>query len=326
VIHTEPYPGDDGVTYDPIDIELTPDQFADVVTKLADKGLLKGEKGTKTEWRTVTRGGKIFKQRFRVGQKEDDAETKMTQDNVESITSLSDMNIFGGLNRHFTHVINFKDKTKGIYKTTDIGSIQGEVNMQSLQSILGWDIVPETVADDFGKGLGSCQKFIDGNVELGLSFTPTGEVEEKVKEDQYDNCAKIFIMDLLCGNPDRRKNNAKVDNAGKVWAIDNDIWGKKSEYTPDIKRDFHKCNMKGWLMFNTDAKKAIFQEHVNKHIDNIIEHKKDIGDYFMSLTEDTDKFKPQPEKEGGNPQTPILERVQNIKDNFDIIADYGRGE
>jgi hypothetical protein len=36
VIHTEPYPGDDGVMYDPIDIELTPDQFADVVTKLAD--------------------------------------------------------------------------------------------------------------------------------------------------------------------------------------------------------------------------------------------------------------------------------------------------
>ena len=326
VEHVIPYPGDGGIMFDPIDTELSADQKTAVVSKLEDKGLLKGEKGTKLEWRTVNRDGKTFRQRFRVGQKEsDDVGTKMTKENVESITSLGDMNIFGGLNRHFTHVVNFKDNTKGIYKTTDMGSIQGEVNVQSIQSILGWNIAPETVADDFGKGFGSCQKFIDGDVELGLSFTPRGELVEKIKEDQYDNCAKIFVMDLLCGNPDRSKNNAKVDDSGKVWAIDNDIWGRETKYTPDVKRDFRKCSMQTWLMFNTDVKKATFQKYVNKHIDNMIEHEQKINDHFTSLLEDVDRFKPQPEKDGGNLQVPISERIQNIKDNLAIIVNYGRG-
>lgn len=56
--------------------KLSPKQIEVVVAKLSDKGLLKTEKGTKTEWRTVTRGDKTFKQRFRVGQKEVDVELK----------------------------------------------------------------------------------------------------------------------------------------------------------------------------------------------------------------------------------------------------------
>ena len=72
VIHDVPYGGDGGVMYDPIDTELSADQMVDVVKILGDKGLLKNEKGVKMEWRTVTRGGTTFKQRFRVGQKESD--------------------------------------------------------------------------------------------------------------------------------------------------------------------------------------------------------------------------------------------------------------
>jgi hypothetical protein len=39
--------------------------------------LQKLDRGTKTEWRTVTRGGKTFKQRFRVGKKTSDATEKI---------------------------------------------------------------------------------------------------------------------------------------------------------------------------------------------------------------------------------------------------------
>jgi hypothetical protein len=38
--------------------------------KMIEINLQKLDRGTKTEWRTVTRGGKTFKQRFRVGKKD----------------------------------------------------------------------------------------------------------------------------------------------------------------------------------------------------------------------------------------------------------------
>lgn len=68
--HTKPYPGDGGITFEVLDGELTPVQIEQVVAKLSERGLLKGEDGTRMEWRTVTRDGKTFRQRFKVGQKQ----------------------------------------------------------------------------------------------------------------------------------------------------------------------------------------------------------------------------------------------------------------
>ena len=79
-------PAGSGITFEPIDGKLSSKQIESVVTKLSEMGLLKTEKGVRTEWRTVTRGGKTFRQRFKVGQKEPDGGVidKWIEKNIDS--------------------------------------------------------------------------------------------------------------------------------------------------------------------------------------------------------------------------------------------------
>ena len=360
VDHAEPYPGDGGITFEALDVEAFPELIESVVTKLSEQGLLKGETGARMEWRTVTRGGKTFRQRFKVGRKEPEPDevsegkseptTNMIPENVESIKSLGDMNIQGGINRKFTNVVTFKDGSNGIYKTTDRMSTQGEMNVQKVQSILGWDIAPETVKNDFGNGEGSCQKFISGDKEIDYGQQMYG-AGVKIEEKHYDDLAKIFLMDLIVGNDDRHVNNVKIDDNGRVWAIDNDTWAEMTEYSPDLDKDFLKCRMHNW-MGGQDF--VTFQGIIDKHVATIVEHRKDIMKHFVELAKYHDQYKADDEArfernfkekryvEGMNedqiakakqeymdytfkPATPLKICINRVRDNLDKISDY-KGE
>jgi hypothetical protein len=77
--------------------------------------LQKLDRGTKTEWRTVTRGGKTFKQRFRVGKKESSPEAKIRA--YEDTIKEQDYETGTGLNDK-GDVVFTKDGEEAIVKFT----------------------------------------------------------------------------------------------------------------------------------------------------------------------------------------------------------------
>jgi len=225
VVHTKPYDGDGGIMFEPIS-----DQIERVVTKSSDAGFLKGEKGVKMEWRTVTRNGKTFKQRFRVGQKESDepesesepepAKVLMTKDNVKSIKYGSDAGLPPSTHEGGVGLVDFKTGESGIYKVAfDKDGITGETGYASLARVMGWNIVPQTEEVDFGRGTGTCQEYIYGEHPT-WSMETLGAV---ITDEHFESLAEMFAMDVVVGNVDRHNENIMIvdDN---VWAIDNDTW------------------------------------------------------------------------------------------------------
>ena len=341
VTHNEQYPGDMGFMYEPIDGDMD-----------------KGEKRVPVKGHQTKRGYvgphvRIVKEGDTVPEDEAPKDkpkstTNMTPENVESIKSLSDMDIPGGINRKSTNVVTFKDSSSGIYKTTDRRSTQGEMNVQEVQSILGWDIAPETVKDDFGDGEGSCQKFVSGDREVDYGQQMYGASGVKIEEKHYDDLAKIFLMDLIVGNDDRHVNNVKIDDNDRVWAIDNDTWAEMTNYSPDLDKDFLQCRMHNW-MGSQDY--ALFQTIINKHVDTIVEHREEIMKHFVELAKYHDQYKADDEArfernfkekrfaEGMNeaqitearqayrdytfkPATPLKICINRVRDNLDKISEH----
>lgn len=230
VDHTKPYDGDGGITFEPI--KEPSDQIERVVTKLSDAGFLKGEKGVKLEWRTVTRNGKTFKQRFRVGQKDsDDTESEselkieptkvlMTKDNIKSIKYGTDAGLPPSAHEGGVGLVNFKTGDCGIYKVAfNNDDITGETGYASLARNMGWDIVPQTEKVDFGKGVGTCQNYIYGEHPT-WSMDTLGAI---ITDEHFESLAEMFAMDVVVGNVDRHNENIMIVD-DKVWAIDNDTW------------------------------------------------------------------------------------------------------
>ena len=148
----------------------------------------------------------------------------MIKENVENVVSGNDMGMEGTMHISDIYIVGFKDKSKGIYKTFKEAAVIGEVSFYELSQIIGNDLCPETTKVDFGKGEGSCQKWIvngrepwDGR-ELSQSI--------HIKEKHFSDLAAIFVQDMIVGNWDRHAGNIIIKD-DKCYAIDNEDWGTK---------------------------------------------------------------------------------------------------
>jgi hypothetical protein len=124
-----------------------------------------------------------------------------------------------------TYICRFKDGSLAIHKTMKAGDIVGEVGAYETSKILDWDIVPETIQCDYGKGEGSCQKWIPDSNEPYDGFDDNAIL---IEEKHLNDLSKIFVMDMILGNCDRHDGNIIIDKNDKCWAIDNEMWGKRN--------------------------------------------------------------------------------------------------
>ena len=210
---------------------------------------------------------------------------KMELENVESIKSLKDMDVEGGVNESTTNVVKFKDGSQAIYKTGGSVSTQGEMNFKGISKILGWDNAPETVETDLGNGNGSSQRWVEN-----IAIDDINEV--KLTKKHYDDLAKIAIIDMITGNWDRHYNNVRLDTDGKIWAIDNDTWGDETQYNiNDVSDNFYTCKLGNWSGVGKKENQNEFQTYCNKYIKSVVEHKDEITKFINDIGSDKTKFK-----------------------------------
>ncbi|MDP9389578.1 MAG: SCO1664 family protein [Actinomycetota bacterium] len=92
-----------------------------------------------------------------------------------------------------------------------------EVAAYRLSEELGWGVVPETVARDDGPlGPGSFQRFVTADFSEHY-FTLLERPE------LHDALRTICVFDLVANNADRKAGHCLLDDAGRVWAIDNGL-------------------------------------------------------------------------------------------------------
>jgi hypothetical protein len=263
-----------------------------------------------------------------VAEKPEVVKSEMSPRNVASLKSLGDMDIEGGVNEGDSHIVKFKDGSNAIYKTTGTIATQGEANVRIIESILGWDNAPETVSGDFGKGEGSCQKWVEDVVDLEAQ-KDWGEKGAKIEEKHFDDLSKIFLVDLITGNFDRHANNVKLDKEGKIWAIDNDSWGTKSGYGTVLDDDFSMCVMSKWMdNVETEEQRDVLQKYVTKNAKEIVKNKQEIIDHIKSLGKHgdfkADYQKQSKEMEGEldiyhKPKS-LSEAVSNMMSNLEAVV------
>jgi len=212
--------------------------------------------------------------------------TYMTKNNVKEIITLNDFGIIGGMHDDNSYIIKFNNGSAGIYKIMKKGDIIGETSTYNISKILNWDIVPETISGNFGKGNGSCQKIING-VEPYAGY----EVDNiKIYKKHFDNLAKIFVLDMILGNGDRHEANLIIDNANKCWAIDNEFIGmaRASEkfmgaldLACGLSRKHNYNAMIIWLNKNLNRKDFLeFRKYVTKYIRESLDKKEEILNYY----------------------------------------------
>ena len=339
-----------------------------MVTKLHERGLLKGEpishEGLVKRKVKVRRGGKTFDQERWVktgedvpadtpavtekpkepaikglnkpdGGKKGDVEpgtepsSTMTKDNVEEILSLADMGAKGGIHNNTTSVIKFKNGEHAIHKKIKPEDVFGETEMYNTAKILDYDMVPEAIAGDFGKGHGSCQKWINNTEGPYDDFSLQGC---KIGEEHFDDLAKIFVLDMIVGNGDRHSENIAISkDTGKCWAIDNEGWGEAPADRAILSLedeinvgDIEYSQMMYWMCKILSPMPGIFQKQPEdggkamraeafagfkeKVVDNLkvaLENKDKIIDNYSSF-------------EGKNSE----ERISNIKENIEYLEKY----
>jgi len=278
--------------------------------------LTKLERGKTTEWRTVKRGGKTFRQRFKVGTKDVEAKTSMTKENLVDMVSAYDKEpgdeITGTLHAGDLYRCKFKDGSQGIHKVMEPLGIEGETLYYKVNKILGFDTCPETVAVDFGKGDGSCQKWIPDAADFS-----------SVTIDDMEPLAKIFVQDIICGNRDRHNENVIKDESGKWHAIDNEMWGStraKDDWMDaldqmlDLDYITIYCPMIKWMGKQCDKKVVknevfkVFKEHVITTMKKTVEHEDEIKQLYRSYTKTDDKT--------------LKSRAKNVRQGLDYIKDY----
>ena len=247
----------------------------------------------------------------------------MIPENVEKVSTLNDLGMSGGMHDQESFIVKFKDGSNAMYKTTDEGAIIGEVSTYDISKILNWNIVPETVSNNFGKGEGSCQKWVENSVEPYDGSRYMGYKRGRVEEKYFDDLSKIFVMDCITGNYDRHSGNVMIDENDKCWAIDNEAFG-----TPGSADDFiysldnrcgitdvsTHCPMIRWLDKNLDKEQYLkLREKVIENMKQVIDNKNNIINYYNKYKDDdfiTD--------EGLS----SIKIVENIKENLSYMQDY----
>lgn len=80
-----------------------------------------------------------------------------------------------------------------------------------LSRALGWDFIPRTIIREGPYGIGSVQQYVEHNPRLNY-YT--------LSEADADALRMIACFDLVANNTDRKANHVLVDDAGKLWGID----------------------------------------------------------------------------------------------------------
>lgn len=291
--------------------------------------LLKNEK----HYETITvhpKKGQPFKRRQLVGRKEEikspEKSTSMTLENVEKVLTLSEFGVEGGLHDEESYVVKFKDGSTGLYKTMDEGFIIGETSTYDLSKILNWDIIPETIQVDFGKGDGSCQKWVEDSEEpCGGDFETLDCID--IKENHLDDLSKIFIIDMIIGNRDRHSGNVMI-SGNNCRGIDNEGWGNAytaTEYLQSL--DWHigfddeksYSPMLRWLNNNINKESLlIFREKIIMDMKSVIENKDKIINYYNKYENDDLVVGEYADAKS------IALILLRIKDNLDYIEKYYR--
>jgi uncharacterized repeat protein (TIGR03843 family) len=99
------------------------------------------------------------------------------------------------------------------------GLYRREIAAWRLSELLGWRVVPETVArgDDAPLGEGSLQRFVDADFEQHY-FTLYED------EAHHDQLRRIAVFDLLANNTDRKSGHCLLTPIdGHIWGIDNGL-------------------------------------------------------------------------------------------------------
>ena len=176
---------------------------------------VKGTSKRKAHKRRITFEGK---------EKESIVKSSLDPDNLVEIKSFEDsgINVVAGMHESETYICKFNDESRSIHKTMKKGDIIGEVGTYETSKILGWDIVPETIQCDYGKGEGSSQKWIPDGLEPDPVFGG-----DYLKREHLNDLSKIFILDMVIGNFDRHNGNIII-KGDRVFAIDNEMWGKRN--------------------------------------------------------------------------------------------------
>jgi len=221
---------------------------------------------------------------------EEEKKFLMIPKNVEKILTSSELGISGVTHKKETYIIKFKNNFNAIYKTMKKKEIIGEVTTYDISKKLNWNIVPETVENDFGKGNGSCQKMIDG-VEPYSGYDDKDNYI-KINKNHFDDLSKIFVLDMITGNYDRHDANVIIDKNNKCWAIDNEDFGN-----PDTAKEFIKvldsmCGLSSesdynpmivWLKKNLDKNDFLeFRKYILKNIKEVIDNEDKISKLLHS--------------------------------------------
>lgn len=289
--------------------------------------LKKAERGTHVKLVTVHRGGKVFQRKQRVGRKEKEVVKKSSlhPDNVQGINDLNESGIVGlvgGIHEMETYIVQFKDGSQAIHKTMMKGDIAGEVGAYEISKIIGWDIIPETIQCNYGKGDGSTQKWIpDGEEPMG-DFYDGVDLGEK----HLNDLSKIFILDCINSNFDRHDGNLIIDKNDRVWAIDNECIGKKDNFLLHIESlEQYAKNGEGSPMpilrvlensIGSDIKLwQKFKDHVDKNFKEAILYENKIIDYW-------DQYKDKKDMKAFLGAIPMRDAIKNIQKNINDAKKY----
>ena len=200
------------------------------------------------------------------------------KDNIVSVKSLADLGMTGGIHESYTFLITYKDESHSIYKVMPERNIKGEVTAYEVNNIIGWNLVPETTFGDFkGHGQGSCQKWIENGKDGYID--PSDPDSTEITDDHLEDLSKIFLMDTLLGNWDRREPNVVIKN-DRVYMIDNEYIGvgttEKFLYMLGDEGKKSSSNpMYSWLD-SSGVKPKVFKDHVVGNMSNIIDNAPEI--------------------------------------------------
>jgi len=92
-----------------------------------------------------------------------------------------------------------------------------EVAAFELSDVLGWDIVPFTIArDDAPHDIGSVQRYIEA--DFGQHYFTM--IEDEATHDQL---RRFAVFDFISNNTDRKGGHCLIDADGHIWGIDNGL-------------------------------------------------------------------------------------------------------
>lgn len=88
-----------------------------------------------------------------------------------------------------------------------------------LSEVLGWDFIPLTIIRDGPHGVGSLQHFIEHDPRQ--NYYALNEADNDANGDANGDALRmIACFDLVANNTDRKAGHIIVDQAGKLWGID----------------------------------------------------------------------------------------------------------